>query len=393
VDDRIGPYQLADTYATATAQGLRNGVTTLCTFVTQGPGRSLRQAMVEAYGKALGRTHADVLWHLTPTTFAEADYRFLEALPRTGYRTLKLYTTYRPAGLYASYERLAEAFDRLRETTFLVHCEDDRILSEVDASALDLSLPSSHAQLRPEPAEFEAIHRVAGLARDARVPLHVVHVSTVEGARILYEAKRKADITCETCPQYLLLDATWLDREDGHRWICSPPLREGREAFRALAREEAFDLVATDHCPFRPEDKDAWDGTDVRRVPGGLPGIGALPHVTWKIWEDDPDRSALGLATFLSAAPARRAGVGDRKGAILPGRDADLVVLDPKGPERPIRSAGVPVHEPFPGFTSKLAFRAVLLRGIPRVKDGVLLEPGRPAGVPLQPDPETLPTI
>lgn len=391
VDDRIGPYGLADTYATATAEGIRNGITTLCTFVTQSPDRTLRQAMAAAYRKALGRSHADVLWHLTPVTFTEADYRFLEILPRAGYRTLKLYTTYRPAGIYASYERLAEVFGRLKEATFLVHCEDDGILAGVDASALDLSRASSHGLLRPEPAEFEAIHRVAGLARDAQVPLHVVHVSTVEGARILYEARRKADVTCETCPQYLFLDETWLAREDGHRWLCSPPLRPDREAFRALAREEAFDLVATDHCPFRPEDKDAWDGRDIRRVPNGLPGLGALPHLTWKLWEEDPDRAALGLASVLSAAPARRAGVADRKGAILPGLDADLVVLDPSGPPRPIRTAEVPVHEPFPGATTRLHFRNVLLRGAVRVKDGALLEPGRPMGTPLQPDPETLP--
>jgi dihydropyrimidinase len=391
VDDHIGRFYLADSYETATREAIQNGITTLCTFVTQGDG-TLRQAMAAARAKAVGRCHGDVLWHLTPTTFEPADLRFIAGLLKGGYRTIKLYTTYKPAGLYVSYQDLGELFERLGPlgATFMVHCEDDEIICHASHEALDLSKPVTHARLRSEEAEVEAIRRVTALALAKGAPLHVVHVSTVEGAKAIVAAKTVGDVTCETCPQYLFLDEGFLAREDGHHWLCSPPLRNHREAFRALALEGAFDMIATDHCAFRPEDKDSWNGKDLRQVPNGLPGLGALPHVTWKIWEDDPDRSALGLATYLSANPARRAGVSDRKGAILPGMDADIVVLDPAGPERPVRSTGVPAYEPFPGFTTKLHFRSVLLRGVPRVQDGRLLEPDRPMGVPLQPDPETL---
>lgn len=393
VDDHIGRFYLADSYETATREAVLNGITTLCTFVTQAEGQSLRQAMVAARAKALDHCHGDVLWHLTPTTFGHGDMRFLAALLEAGYRTIKLYTTYRPAGLYVSYQGLGDLFERLAPlgATFMVHCEDDDIIAHVEPSALDLSRAHSHTRLRSEEAEVVAIRRVTELALAKGASLHVVHVSTLEGAREIVRAKAEGDVSMETCPQYLYLDDTFLDRPDGHHWLCSPPLRGHREEFRALAREGAFDMIATDHCAFRPEDKDSWNGKDLRQVPNGMPGLGALPHVTWKIWEDDPDRSALGLATHLALNPALRAGVADRKGAILPGMDADIVVLDPDGPERPVRSTGVPTFEPFPGFTTKLHFRSVLLRGVPRVQDGRLLEPDRPMGVPLQPDPETLP--
>ena len=232
---------------------------------------------------------------------------------------------------------------------------------------------------------------LVGLAARCSVSLHVVHVSTIAAAERIRDARRRQDVTCETCPQYLWLDETWLERPDGHRWICSPPLRGGRGRFRELAREGAFDLFATDHCAFVRADKDTWDGRDVRTVANGLAGLGALPHLAWKLWEDDPDRAALELTLRLSTNPAVRLGVESRKGALRPGLDADVVVLDPRGDERPIRSSLADAWETYPGMTSRLAFRHVLLRGEPVVEDGRVLESGRPIGQPVQIPSGTLP--
>ncbi len=393
VDDQIGPYYLADTYESATRVALENGITTLCTFVTQESGETLLAAMARARAKAEGRSHSDVLWHLTPTTFSPADIDVLRALVHGGYHTLKLYTTYKAAGIYASYGRIEELFASLGSlgTQFLIHCEDDEIIEAVDASGLDLSKPFSHTRLRPEAAEVIAIKRVAELAIAHRTSMHVVHVSTLEGAQHLVANRSKGDLSFETCPQYLFLDESWLAREDGHRWLCSPPLRGDRAPFLDLIRQGAADIIATDHCPFCAREKDSWNGQDLRTVPNGMPGLGSLPHVTWKIWEDDPDRAALGLSTHVSLNPALRAGLGDRKGSLRPGMDADIVVLDPKGPERPLRSTFSNTHEAYPGFLSSLAMRHVLLRGEARVQDGRLTQPEAPMGLLLQPSPSTLP--
>ncbi len=392
VDDQIGPFYLADGYESSTRVALANGITTLCTFVTQGPGETLLRAMARARAKAEGQSHCDVLWHLTPTTFSPGDMATLKALLAGGYRTLKLYTTYKDGGIFASYDLIGELFQSLGPlgSQFLVHCEDDGIIDAVAVAGLDLAKPFTHTLLRPEAAEVVAIQRVMELALAHHASLHVVHVSTLDGARLLVANRPQGDLSFETCPQYLFLDETWLAREDGHRWLCSPPLRGNRAPFLDLIRQGAADIIATDHCPFCSRDKDSWDGKDLRAVPNGLPGLGALPHVTWKIWEDDPDRAALGLATHLSLNPALRAGVADRKGALRTGLDADIVVLDPKGPQRPLRSTAADAYEAFPGFTSPLAFRQVLLRGETRVRNGHLTQPQRPTGSLLQPSPATL---
>jgi dihydropyrimidinase len=392
VDDQIGRFYLADGYESGTRVALQNGITTLCTFVTQGPGESLVQAMARARAKAEGHCRCDVLWHLTPTTFEPRDLRAMETLLAAGYRTFKLYTTYKAAGIYASYGRIEELFKRLAPlgAHFMVHCEDDEVIAGVDPGVMDLAQAHNHTLLRPELAEVVAIRRVVDLALQHQAALHVVHVSTAEGAWILVSSRHLGDLSFETCPQYFLLDDAWLRRPDGHHWLCSPPLRPGPERLRQMVRAGAADIIATDHCAFRPQDKDDWDHADLRTVPNGLPGLGSLPHATWKIWEDDPDRAALGLSTHLALNPARWAGVQDRKGALLPGLDGDIVVLDPSGPERPLHSTLEPAFEAFPGFSSRLAFRHVLLRGEPRVEDGLLVEPGRLDGVPLQPSTATL---
>jgi len=389
VGDRIGDFELADDYESGTRIGITNGITTLCTFVTQGSDGSpetLRQALRRARTRAEGRCHSDVAWHLTPTTFEPDDWRDLESLIQAGYRTLKFYTTYKSAGLFTDQARLEELFRRLGPTgaRFLVHCEDDDLMAAVDISSMDLSRASNHTRLRPEAAEVRTVAALINLAARCGVPLHVVHVSAVPTAQQIGEARNHQDLTSETCPQYLWLDESWLDRADGHRWICSPPLRDGRGPFRELARAGVFDLIATDHCAFCCTDKDDWDGKDIRTVANGLGGLGALAHLAWKLWGDDPDHAAQELALRLALNPAARLGMSHRKGALRPGLDADVVVLDPNGSERPIRSSLADTFETYPGFTSTLAFRHVFLRGESVVEEGQLMHAERPLGLALQ---------
>lgn len=165
LDDRIGPYCLADGYASGTRMALENGITTLCTFVTQGASETLLQALTTVWAKAAGRNHCDVLWHLTPTTFSPGDLATLQTLAAGGYRTLKFYTTYKDAGICSTYEHLESLFRSLspQGSLFLVHCEDNACIDAVDTAELDLSKALTHTLLRPEVAEVLAIRRVVEL--------------------------------------------------------------------------------------------------------------------------------------------------------------------------------------------------------------------------------------
>lgn len=384
-DDTIGRWTLADDLGSASAAALLGGVTTFVAFATQRPGEELQACAARHLAKVPGRSRCDVAFHLTPTE-ERWDWAALTRLARRGFGTVKLYTTYRQSGLYSSWERLAELMPRLAELglRLLLHCEDDDVLARVDAARLDLCDPFSHTLLRPPQAEVEAIERALALAREAGCALHVVHVSTARGARLVAAARPQQRASAETCPQYLYLTEEALRPPAGHRLLCSPPLRneDTRRQLCELVLAGALDVLATDHCPFHRRDKDVANG-DFRAVPCGVPGLGALVPLAFELLAGHGGASLGALVRMLSTNPARLAGLYPRKGTIREGADADLAILDPGAAERPVRSTLADAHDPWAGRTTRLGLRHVLLRGVEVVRDGRLVD-SVPAGLALQ---------
>ena len=399
VDDVIGGKRLADTRRSGSQIALQNGITTLCSFITQRGDESLSAAIERAQEKAAGQSFCDYGWHLTPARFDAAGWREIEKAIGAGFSTFKFYTTYRAAGLYSSYAELEERIGRLNSlgAHVLVHCEDDAILQRArqgeiaadrdsglpvsECAAIDWSDPHSHARVRPAEAEITAIHRLIGIARRTGAQLHIVHVSTPEGAAAIRQTG-EARVTCETCPHYLFLDERWLGQPDGWRWICAPPLRPeaSRRKLAEMVRAGGVDCLATDHCVFTRADKESGGG-DIRRTPGGVAGIGALAPLAFRLYEGEDGSAALTqIARQLAAAPARIIGHYPRKGSLHVGADADLVVLHSGGPERSIRSTLADAFETYPGMKTTLAIRALFLRGRLVVENGEILEPDSPGG-------------
>ena len=208
-----------------------------------------------------------------------------------------------------------------------VHAEDPELTARLAAQAVAEGRVSLRDYLhsRPVVAELRAIGRALELAEETGCSLHVVHVSSAAGVRLVTEARAKGvDVTCETCPHYLALD-----EEDavaiGMVAKCSPPIRE-REEVEALWRSVLHgdvDLIASDHSPSPPELK---QGDDAFTAWGGIAGAQTMLRVL--LTEGPPRGLTLpDVARLTSAAPARRFRL-DGKGALEPGADADLAIVD-----------------------------------------------------------------
>jgi dihydropyrimidinase len=150
----------------------------------------------------------------------------------------------------------------------------------------------------------------------------------------------------ETCPQYLFFTEDDLCRPDGAKWVCSPPMRtkaDNARLWEGLA-DGTLQTIGTDHCPF------FFDGTkpiayegqpvaipgkelgrdDFTKIPNGLPGVGDRLPVLWTTGVRSGKLTANQFVALTSTNPARIFGLYPRKGALLPGSDADMVILDPQ---------------------------------------------------------------
>jgi allantoinase len=187
-----------------------------------------------------------------------------------------------------------------------------------------------YLESRPRAWEDAAITLLVELCRETGCAVHVVHLSSSTALPILRAAKAEGlPITVETCPHYLCLHAESIPDGATH-YKCAPPIRE-RENCEALWQalfEGTIDFVITDHSPCTPALKVPERG-DFQEAWGG---IASLQLGLSTIWTESSRRGAsvAQLASWMSTAPARFAGLGSHKGRIAVGYDADLVVWDPE---------------------------------------------------------------
>lgn len=363
LDDTIGAFSLADDFQSGSKIAVMNGVTTICTFVTQKKNQSLHDAIKQENDKAKHSSWCDYHFHITPAVQNAETILALDELGRQGQVTLKFYTTYRHADLYQSYDALAKWMQELtsKKVRVLIHCEDDAIVMD------PLRMQRNRvADRRPEIAEVTAVSQVLQLVATYEVPVHFVHVSTAEACQLIYQAKRALPVTMETCPQYLYLTATKQSGKTGYRYLCSPPMRKPKtkEALKRQFLEGKIDILATDHCAFTMEDKDSGMG-DLDKTPYGIPGIGTLPHLCYRLFETEGHEAALShLAEYCSKRPAQLLGLTGKKGSLSVGSDADLVIIDKATKPHSIMPTLRSCYNPYSKVSSRLTIHSVYHHGL-----------------------------
>jgi allantoinase len=268
-----------------------------------------------------------------------------------------------------------------------VHAENEAIVSHLAQQAISRGCVTmrDYLQSRPAVAEWEAIQRVVLLAGETGCAVHIVHVSTSRGARLIAEARQRGvNVTGETCPHYLILTDEDAERI-GALAKCAPPLRPAadRDALWDHLRAGDLDWIASDHSPAPPEMK---TGTDFFRIWGGISGAQhTFPLVLSESADQAQPIAPARLADLFARNAARRFRLAARKGLIEIGQDADLVVVDPDAHEI-ITNESLHYHHrqtPYLGRRLRAAITRTFLRGEVTYENGNF--PGPPRGEMLRP--------
>jgi dihydropyrimidinase len=385
----VGPTTTADDFASGTRAAAVGGTTTVIDFATQEKGETLAQALSNWHAKADGRSFVDYGFHLAISELNDSILHELAGIVESGgVSSVKLYMAYKRI-LQVDDAALLRTFQVAKQHGILVcvHCENGDVIDVLveEARALGHREPMYHPLTRPIAAEREAIHRAISLAEIAGASLYVVHVSSGDGVAVIRDAQRRGlPIYGETCPQYLLLDATRYDSDDfsAAKFIMSPPLRpaENQDRLWSGLRDGTLATTGSDHCSFNFVGQKELGRNDFSKIPNGGPGVEnrfGLVY-TYGVTADKIDIHQFVAVTSTNAAKVF--GLYPRKGVIAPGSDADIIVWDPAASQ--VVSASTQMqnvdYNLYEGFRQAGTARHVFLRGNQIVQDGVSC--GRPSG-------------
>ncbi len=308
------------------------------------------QYSVDVWMKKAEKAALDYSFHMNLTRFDEKIAEEIPSLRALGIQTLKVFTAYN-GRLRLDDGSIFKALQIAKENGMLVmaHCENGDVIEALTAQALanGKTAPEWHALTRPAWGAVEATLRMAAMAEQADSSVYIVHMNAGGEVDMLkYARERGVKAMGETCPQYLFFTIDHLRRPDGAKWICSPPMRTEKDNARlweGLANG-ILQTVGTDHCPF------FFDGAkpimyegreiaiagkelgkdDFTKIPNGLPGIQDRMPILWTYGVRAGRITANQFVAYMCTNPAKIFGLYPRKGALLPGSDADIVIWDPE---------------------------------------------------------------
>ena len=323
-------------YFTGTRAAAFGGTTSVIDFSNQVPGGSLAKTLQDKREEAEGKALVDWGVHPAITRPDEVTLAEIPAVVAAGAPTMKCYMTYREDGLLIEDADLVRIVRPLTEAggMLMLHAEDNdaieanvpRLIGEGKTSAI------YHARSKPPEVETEAIRRIIQMARETGGRFFIVHLASPGGLELLTDAMEEGlDIRPETCAHYLFFSEEVLDREDGIKWICSPPLRseEAMDSLWECIADGRIRMVTSDDAAYSWEAK-LYGKNRFDLCPNGIPGI--EPRFSM-LYSEGVAKGRISLPRFVeivSSEPARLFGLSPRKGSLEAGADADIVLLDPE---------------------------------------------------------------
>ena len=367
----MGTYS-TDDFESGTRAGLSGGTTMVVDFCLPSPNQSLLEAL-RMWDNKTSKASADYSFHMAITWWDKSVWEEMAEVVDRGITSFKHFMAYK-GSLMVNDDELFASFSRCAELGALplVHAENGDVVAAMTEKLLAAGNngPEAHAYSRPPEVEGEATNRAIMIADMAGVPLYVVHVSCEQSHEAIRRARAKGmRVWGEPLIQHLTLDETEYFNRDwdyAARRVMSPPFRskQHQESLWAGLQSGSLSVVATDHCAFTTQQKRAGLG-NFAKIPNGTGGLEDRLPVLWTKGVNTGRLTKEEFVAVTSTNIAKILNLYPRKGAIMVGADADLVVWDPK--RKKIISAktqqSIIDYNVFEGFEVEGLPRYVLTRG------------------------------
>ena len=331
----MGTYS-SDDFESGTRAALSGGTTMVVDFCLPSPGQSLLEAR-QMWDNKTSKASCDYSFHMAITWWGEQVFDEMAKVVDSGINTFKHFMAYKGA-LMVDDDEMYSSFQRCSALGAmpLVHAENGDVVAQLQQKLLEEGNngPEGHAYSRPPEVEGEATNRAIMIADMARVPLYVVHVSCEQAHEAIRRARQKGmRVFGEPLVQHLTLDETEYfnaDWDHSARRVMSPPFRnkQHQDSLWAGLQAGSLQVVATDHCAFTSEQKRFGLG-DFTKIPNGTGGLEDRMPVLWTRGVNTGRLTMNEFVAVTSTNIAKILNVYPRKGAILEGADADIVVWDP----------------------------------------------------------------
>ncbi len=327
----------SEDFFTGTSAAAAGGTTMAIDFVIPAP----QQRILDAYKEWRSwseKAACDYSFHVAITWWDESVREDMGTLvSEYGVNSFKHFMAYKNA-IMCDDETLVNSFKRCRELGALatLHAENGELVYVLQQDIFDKGItgPEGHPLSRPPEVEGEAANRAIRIAEALGVPVYLVHTSCIDSLEAVTRARLEGQqVFAEVLAQHLVIDDSVYRNPDwdaAAHYVMSPPFRakEHQEALWRGLQSGMLQTTATDHCCFcTPQKRAGID--DFRKIPNGTGGIEDRMGV---LWHHGVRTGRLTPSQFVAATStncARIFNIHPKKGALVPGADADIVVWDP----------------------------------------------------------------
>jgi dihydropyrimidinase len=363
----------ADDFESGTMAAISGGTTMTVDFCLPAPGESMLKAY-QAWRHKSEKAAADYSFHMAVTQWSPMIHDEMETVVKTyGINSFKHFMAYKGA-LMVNDDEMYNSFKRCAQLGALplVHAENGDVVARMQADLLARGVtgPEGHSYSRPPEVEGEAANRAIMIADMAGCPLYIVHTSCEQTHEAIRRARAAGKrVYGEPLIQHLMLDDSEYQNKDWDHAaarVMSPPFRNKlhQDSLWAGLQSGSLSVVATDHATFTLAQK-RMGAKNFTQIPNGTGGLEDRLPVLWTAGVNTGRLTREEFVAVTSTNIARILNMYPRKGAVMVGSDADIVIWDPAATKKITAKKQISRidYNVFEGFECKGAPKTVISRG------------------------------